>query len=136
MKKNLITYMFMVTSMLYSGNLTLYGEKRDIQLLKDDNSQRGLKSEANEEIYYLYGVKSDRTKVVSNGTLVIELEKDTDLKEFAESNNLKFVRENSTGTYIFKNLSNEDIVLVSNRLNSLSETISVTPNWKRERGLK
>lgn len=137
MKKGVFSSIFIVAvSMLHSDIITLKGEKRDIQLLRDDTFQRSLKSEDSRGVYYLYGIKRNGTKVTSNNTLIIKLKDGINPERFAEENSLKLIRRNSTGTYIFKNLSNEDVVLVSNRLKTLPSIISVSPNWRRVRGLK
>jgi len=137
LKKGVFSSIFIVAvSMLHSDIITLKGEKRDIQLLRDDTFQRSLKSEDSRGVYYLYGIKRNGTKVTSNNTLIIKLKDGINPERFAEENSLKLIRRNSTGTYIFKNLSNEDVVLVSNRLKTLPSIISVSPNWRRVRGLK
>ena len=121
---------------LFSGDiLILKSGKRDLSFLKETNF-RNLQSVSNNSIYYMYGIKNENTKVVSDGTIVIGFISTPNIEKFSEENSLKLIRRNSSGTYIFKNLESIDIIKRSNQLSNLDNIKIVAPNWKRVRGLK
>jgi hypothetical protein len=127
-----------IFSTLSSQTVTLnLGEGRSLELLKK-SEKRDLKS-VDGETYFLYGVENSSTKLVSQGTVVLEFSKVLDgeeLESFSKEAELQLIRKNSTGTYLFKNLSGENIVDKCNNLYRFEEVVSATPNWRRERKLK
>ncbi len=122
--KKIITFCSLFVSLLNSETFILHSDKREIKILKEKDN------------YYFYGLKNRSYKVKSSGSLIIELQQGIDPKQFGKQHSLEFIRTNSTGTHIFKNLSHKDIIEVANQLQLLPETITVNPNWKRSRGLK
>jgi len=109
--------------------MILKNEKRNIPF---STEKRDLKSYKSQKIYYMYGVQ----KFISNGNLNINFKKIPNMQKFSNENSLKFIRKNSTGTYLFKNLSQTDIILKSNNLKSLDFIKEVSPSWNRGRSLK
>ena len=123
MEKLLLPLLF--SSSLFGEILLLHGEKRDTKILKEGNR------------YYLNSIRSLNTEVRDSRTLIVTLKQGVNPLGFGAKYNLKLVRSNSTGSYIFKVLSKDtDIVQLSNLLLAKPETVSVAPNWGRIRGLK
>jgi len=114
---------------------------RSQKLLKEDSKQlNNTNSDSQiEEVYYLYGVKKESTKLKSNGTLIISFKEATDFEAFAESNSLEFQRvlNRKNSVAVFRNSdTSKNIVEKSNELNQLEIVKNSTPNWKRYRALK
>jgi len=126
MKLALLT--FFSVFLLSAEVIILASEKREIPFTVE---KRDLKSKS-ENIYYMYGVQ----KVISNGKLNIKFKEVPDIQEFSNQNSLKFIRKNSTGTYLFYNLSNKNIIEKSNNLSKLDFIQLVSPSWNRGRKLK
>ncbi len=115
----------LLSSSLFGEILLLHGKKRDTKILKEGNR------------YYLNSIRSLNTEVRDSRTLIVTLKQGVSPLDFGAKYNLELVRSNSTGSYIFKVLSEDtDIVQLSNLLLAKPETVSVVPNWKRIRGLK
>ena len=125
------------TALYLFGNeiITLKGENRDITFLKESES-RDAKSISQNSTYYRYGLKNESTKVISNGTIIVNFKTVPDIQQFSKENSLELIRKNSTGTYIFKILENIDIIEKVNELSDLANIEVASPNWKRSRGLK
>jgi len=113
---------------------------RSQKLLKEDSKQlTDVNSNSQTEVYYLYGIKKESTKLQSNGTIIVSFKEATDFEEFAEENNLEFERviNHRNSVVVFKNIdSSKDVVEKSNQLNQLAIVKNSTPNWKRYRALK
>jgi hypothetical protein len=100
-----------------------------------------------EEIYHKFGNKRVKyfksgnsysfynENLETDGTVLIrgKIESPTD---FAQKYDLKFLKINSTGTFLFLILSEDEIIEVCNRLQILDGIETVEPNWKRKRDLK
>ncbi|EJF07279.1 hypothetical protein ThvES_00005960 [Thiovulum sp. ES] len=100
-----------------------------------------------EEIYHKVGNKSVKyfksgnsyslynENLETDGTILIrgKIENPTD---FAQKYNLEFLKRNSTGTFLFLILSEDEIIEVCNKLQNLDDVETAEPNWKRKRGLK
>ena len=120
---------------LFSENIILKSEKRDITFFKD-NSSRNLKSDSKNSVYYIYGIKDESAKFISDGTVIVSFLSSINISKFSKDNKLELIRKNSSGTYIFRNLENIDIIEKSNKLSNLENIKIASPNWKRARGLK
>jgi len=124
----LVLLTFFSTFLLSAEVRILKGEKRDIPFTVEI---RDLKSKS-DKIYYMYGVQ----KFISNGSLNIKFKIVPNIKRFSNENNLKLIRKNSTGTYLFLNLSHQDIISKSNSLQDLDFIQIASPSWNRGRSLK
>jgi len=133
--KNIFIISIFVLSLFGSELSILKGNKRDTVFLKGINLREAKNSSKN-RIYYIYGIKESSSKVISNGTLIITFKNEPNIQQFVEKNNLSLIRKNSTGSYIFLNLENIDIIDKSNNLIKIENIKYVSPNWKRIRGLK
>lgn len=134
-----LTYFVFTASMFSNDLIVLHGENRDTPFLKEVSS-RNSKSISDKSIYYIYGEKSESTKYISDGTVILKFRDFQTLdkiESFEKDYSLELLRKNSTGTYLFKNVDkNEDIINKSNKLFNLETVQFASPNWKRVRGLK
>jgi len=134
--KKVFSTIILINLSLFSDELKiLKGQKRDITFLKGE-SFRELKTGSKNRIYYIYGIKDKESQIISNGSLIITFKNSFNLQNFEKVNGLKLVRKNSTGSYIFNNIENIDIIEKSNILIELENIKTVNPNWLRKRGLK
>jgi hypothetical protein len=115
---NRIFLVFLFSSSIFAENIYHKTVNKNIKYLKSGNQ------------YSLYSEKLE-----TDGTLLIRGNIQNP-KKFGEENGLKFLRKSSTGTLVFKNLSQIEIIEKCNELQNLPEIEIAEPNWKRERKVK
>jgi hypothetical protein len=114
---------FLLVLLLFSSS---YGE-----VIFHKMGNRNIKYVKSEGNYFLYGSE----KLQSNNTIII-VGKIDNPEEFGKTQSLQFIKKNRTGSMLFKNLTEIDLIEKCNSLQNLDEVESAEPNWKRERGLK
>jgi hypothetical protein len=126
--KVILLAIFLLSTVLGETKI-LIGEKRNTIFVK---TSRIPTSNFKNQTYYMYGTK----KVLSNGTLIIKFKELPSIETFSNDNSLQLIRKNSTGTFIFKNLSEDDIIDKANELSKKEFILLARPSWKGLRVVK
>lgn len=82
-------------------------------------------------VYYTSKIRSDRNRYISTGKIIVELDAGTSVDEFLQQQDLILVRTINAklGVYLFTVENKENVIEISNRLNSLKEVKQATPEW-------
>ncbi len=86
------------------------------------------------EIEYIPVVNNRESShsVWSDGTIILELKENVNVKSFARINGLDFLKQNKNGKYIFKIEDDTEVVQKCNELLKVRGVIDARPNWRRE----
>jgi hypothetical protein len=111
--------------------LVLKGQYRDVSFQKDIREITSIKNNQEVKVYRdIFG-----RNYISNNTIIIKFKNKVDIDSFSKKYKLKYLRKNNTGSYVFQNISDINILEKSNQIFELDFVENVSPNWIRKRKL-
>jgi len=126
----LISFSFFV-NLVADEVVILKGENRDVSFKKGFREVNFINNNRKIKVYYdIFG-----RRYFSNNTIIVKFKKDINIVNFEKKYNLKYLRQNNTGSYVFQNIDNMDIIIKSNQIFKLNFVKSVSPNWIRKKQL-
>ena len=101
---------------------------------QDDQTRYKKYVNSNNEVEYVPVInnRESSNSVWSDGTVIIELDENVNVKSFARKNGLDFLKQNKNGKYIFKIEDDTEVVQKCNELLKVRGVIDARPNWRRE----
>lgn len=82
-------------------------------------------------VFYTSRLKNERSRYISTGNIIVELDSFVSVSEFAKERNLVLLRtiSSTNGVYLFSPEITGEIIEMSNKLNTLKEVKQATPEW-------
>ena len=94
----LISFFFFV-NLVADEVVILKGENRDVSFKKGFREVNFINNNRKIKVYYdIFG-----RKYFSNNTIIVKFKKDINIVNFEKKYNLKYLRQNNTGSYVFQN---------------------------------